>query len=382
MALVRSKSKMTARDRTGRPDYWLSISIILLILVGLVTISSASAVLSRTNNLPDNFYFFSQAKSAFLGLIFLYIGYRIDYNFWKKISPILLGINIILLLAVFIPGIGINLNGANRWINLGFTTFQPSEAIKLTLILYLAAWLEKKGNEVTDIKKSVAPFVILVVIIIGLLMKQPDMGTSTVLLSIAGLMYFVSGANYIHIAGMISLGAAGIWLLIKTEPYRMQRFTIFLNPSSDNSGTGYQINQALMAVGSGGLLGLGFGKSRQKFNYLPESSTDSIFAVICEELGMLRAGLIVTLYILFAYRGYTVAKNAPDTFSRLVAVGITTWITAQAFINIFAILSLMPLTGVPLPFISYGGSAIIMLMFSCGILLNISKHNRGDGKCA
>jgi cell division protein FtsW len=200
------------------------------------------------------------------------------------------------------------------------------------------------------------------------------MGTTSVLAVTAGIMFFIAGASYFHIIGMGAAALAGVWFLIKTAPYRMARFMIFLNPSADAKGTGYHINQALLAVGSGGLFGLGFGRSRQKFNYLPEASTDSIFAVIAEELGMIRASLLIILFILFAIRGYRIANNAPDTFSRLVAIGITTWIVSQAFINIMAILSMIPLTGVPLPFISLGGSSLMTLMFACGILLNISKH--------
>jgi cell division protein FtsW len=173
---------------------------------------------------------------------------------------------------------------------------------------------------------------------------------------------------------MLSAAVAGVAILIKTAPYRMARLTIFLNPDADKSGAGYHINQALLAIGSGGLFGMGFGRSRQKFNYLPEAATDSIFAVISEELGLIRASFIILLFVLFAFRGYKIAKNAPDDYSRLMAVGITTWIVAQAFINILAILSMMPLTGVPLPFISLGGTSLIMLMFASGILLNISRH--------
>lgn len=374
MALTRSQIKARPERRGAKPDYILTILIAVLIVIGLIMISSASVVMSKTVAGRANYYLISQMKSALIGLVAMYVGLRIDYSFWKKWAPVLLVLNIIALVMVFIPGLGFHHGGANRWIVIGPLNFQPSEPIKLTLIMYLASWFEQKGKDLKDFVHGALPFIGVMLIITGLIMKQPDMGTMTVLASIAGAMYFVAGANYTHVVGMVLAAVAGVAFLIKTAPYRMARLTIFLNPNSDSKGAGYHINQALMAVGSGGLFGLGFGRSRQKFNYLPEAATDSIFAVISEELGFIRSIFILMLFVLFALRGYKIARKAPDDFSRLIAVGITTWIVAQAFINILAILSLMPLTGVPLPFISLGGTSLIMLMFASGILLNISRH--------
>lgn len=286
----------------------------------------------------------------------------------------MLGLSIVLLVAVFLPGVGFRHNGAARWINLGFTSLQPSEPIKLALILFLASWFEKKGDDVRDLYKGTLPFLAIVCVVAGLILIQPDMGTASVIVSTAGIMFLTAGASATHIMGLVLVGMAGIWGLIMAAPYRMARLTIFLNPSSDSSGAGYQIRQALVAIGSGGIFGLGFGRSIQKFNYLPEAATDSIFAVISEELGLIRAGMLVFVILLFVLRGYKIAKEAPDVFARLTAAGITTWVAAQSFINILAILGLMPLTGVPLPFISYGGTSLVMLLAACGILLNISKH--------
>jgi cell division protein FtsW len=195
-------------------------------------------------------------------------------------------------------------------------------------------------------------------------------------------MFLLAGSSMRHVLGLVMLGMASVWALIIAAPYRMARLTIFMNPTSDSSGAGYQIQQALVAIGSGGIFGLGFGRSRQKFNYLPEAATDSIFAVISEELGLIRASMIIVIILLFVLRGFKIAKEAPDVFSRLVAAGITTWVAAQSFINILAILGLMPLTGVPLPFISYGGTSLVMLLAACGILLNISKHAETGGSNA
>lgn len=383
MPFSRSQVKRDQRrGGSGHSDLVLVVLISILTVIGLVMISSASVVMSRTVAGQNNFYLFSQAKAVVVGLIFLLILSKIDYRFWAKVSPIFLIGSLVLLVAVFIPGLKMEHNGAARWINLGFMTLQPSEPIKLALILFLARWFEKKGDSVRNFKQGTLPFLLIVLSVAGLIMLQPDMGTTAVIVSTAGIMYFLAGADLTHVGALILLSASAVWAAIKVAPYRLARLTIFLNPGLDSSGAGYQIRQALVAVGSGGLLGLGFGRSRQKFNYLPEAATDSIFAVISEELGLIRAGLIVLVILLFVLRGYKIAKEAPDVFARLVAAGITTWVAAQSFINILAILGLMPLTGVPLPFISYGGTSLVMLLAACGILLNISKHSETGGSDA
>lgn len=375
MPVSRSQVKRDQRrGGTGRPDFVLVILIAVLTVIGLIMISSASVVMSRTVAGQSNFYLYSQAAAAAIGLVALYICSKIDYRFWAKISPLLLGLSILLLFAVFIPGLGFKHNGAARWINLGFMNLQPSEPIKLALILFLANWFEKKGDDVRELYKGTLPFLAIVGAIAVLILLQPDMGTASVIVSTAGIMFLLAGASVRHVLGLVLAAVASVWGLIIAAPYRMARLTVFMNPTADSSGAGYQIQQALVAIGSGGIFGLGFGRSRQKFNYLPEAATDSIFAVISEELGLIRAGAIVFVILLFVLRGYKIAKEAPDTFARLVAAGITTWVAAQSFINILAILGLMPLTGVPLPFISYGGTSLVMLLAACGILLNISKN--------
>lgn len=380
--MSRSALKQRTQKGTGSPDTILTIVTALLIIFGLIMISSASVVLSQNEAGNPNYYFFTQLKSVAIGIILFFIGLRLDYRFWRKIAPVLMIVSIIALIAVFLPGIGVERNGAHRWLYLGFMQFQPSELAKLALIIYLAAWFENKGTEVKNLFSSTLPFILILGLVGGLVIKEPDMGTTVILSLVAGVIYFVAGARMTHVLGMIASVVALAWYLIKSAPYRMSRFMVFLNPSADSSGQGYHVNQALLAIGSGGILGLGFGKSRQKFNYLPEAATDSIFAVIAEELGLIGASLVVVLIAIYAYRGLRVARQAPDVFARLVAVGITVWIVGQSLINIMAILSLMPLTGVPLPFISYGGSSIIMLMFASGILLNISKHTQKGEKVA
>lgn len=361
-----------------RPDIGLLSGILALIAVGTIIISSASVVMSRQVAQNPNLYFERHLINLALGFILMFVGYKIDYSFWRKIAPLMIFLGLISVIMVFIPGISFSHGGASRWINVFGQQVSPTEFFKLSLFIYLAAWFEKRGSEVKKFWYSTFPFWVILGLSVILVILQPDMGTMMVIASVSSIIYFTAGASWSHILAMFGVGIAGIIFLIKTEPYRMARFMIFLDPTSDQSSAGYQINQALLAIGTGGLFGLGFGQSRQKFNYLPEAATDSIFAITSEELGFFRAAAIVLLYIFIAIQGYKVAQKAPDAFSRLLAVGITSWIVVQAFINISAMLSLIPLTGVPLPFISYGSSSTLMLMLASGILLNISKHTQGE----
>jgi cell division protein FtsW len=360
-----------------RPNFALMAAILLLVVVGSVLISSASIVLSKQATGSPNAYFYKHLAYLLIGFGMFYVGFKIDYHYWKKIAPYLLLGALVLMVAVFIPGIGVEINGARRWIG-GPLQFAPAEVFKFALVAYLATWLDKLGDNVKSFWFSVIPFILILALAASLIIFQPDMGTMLIVTATAGVMYMVAGASMTHIAGLIAAGVACVIALIKIEPYRMARFTIFMNPTADQSGAGYQINQALLAIGTGGLFGVGFGQSRQKFNYLPEAATDSIFAVTAEELGFFRAGLIVLAFLVVAYNGYKVAEKAPDKFGRLLAVGITTWITFQALLNIAAMLSLVPLTGVPLPFISMGSSSTIMLLFASGILINISQFTTGE----
>jgi len=242
--------------------------------------------------------------------------------------------------------------------------------------LFLAAWLDKRGKGIKEFTTGVIPFVAILGVATALIIAQPDLGTLTVIAASAVAMFFVAGARLWHIAALFSLGVGFLAIAIKLEPYRLQRFTIFLNPALDPEGAGYQINQALLAVGSGGLFGLGLGQSRQKFNYLPEPAGDSIFAILAEELGFIRVMLVLVVFLLLAYQGFQVARKAPDNFGRLLATGITTWFVAQAFINIGALIGILPLTGIPLPFVSFGGTALVVSMAAAGILINISRYTK------
>jgi len=356
-------------------DQILLFTVFILLVFGLVMIASAGVAYSKIRF--DDAYFFFKRQLLFgvlPGLIILYLTQKINYTFWKKISFPLFILSIALLTLVFIPGIGSKLYGASRWIQLGGFSFQPSEMLKFSLILYLAAWLESRGEKIKDFFEGLTPFLMVMGIVSFLLIKQPNMGTLGVIIFIALIMFFISGSNLWHIFLMGMAGMIAFFILIKTESYRLNRFLVFLHPELDPRGIGYQINQALLAIGSGGIWGVGLGKSLQKFNYLPEPTGDSIFAIIGEELGFLGCSLTLLLFTILVFRGLRIVKLAPDRFSRLVATGITAWIIIQAFVNISAISGLMPLTGVPLPFISYGGTSLVFLLAGTGILLNISKH--------
>lgn len=359
-----------------KADTVLPYIVFVLLVFGLIMISSAGIAYSKSRFGDSYFFFKRQLLGVSIGLVVLYFTQRINYNFWKKISFPLFILSIFLLILVFVPGIGSKIYGASRWIQLGAISFQPSEMLKLSLILYLAAWLETKREKMHDFFEGFLPFVIIIAIISFLLMKQPDMGTLGVTVLIALSIFFVNGAKASHMSLLVFGGIAAFYTLIKMEAYRMNRFLVFLHPEFDPKGVGYQINQALLAIGSGGIFGVGLGHSLQKFNYLPEPVGDSIFAIIGEELGLIGAVILVMLFVGLAMRGLRIARNAPDIFSRLVAIGIVSWIFFQALINIAAISGLIPLTGIPLPFMSYGGTSIIFLMAGIGILLNISKQTK------
>lgn len=359
----------------GRIDYLLAFAIFILSVFGVIMIFSASGVLAE--NVYGNLYFFARKQTIALvvGLVLMVILSKINYKIWRQYATTLLWVTIILLVAVFLPMIGVDNKGAHRWIDLGFITFQPSELVKITFLLYLSAWLCKKGKEINVFASGFVPFIAILGIVTVLVMAEPDMGSMTVIAAIATVIFLISGVSWKYV--FIYLG--GIFLafrmLIIIEPYRMERLKVFLNPASALQGAGYQINQAMLAIGSGGWAGLGFGQSRQKYLYLPEPHTDSIFAIIAEELGFIRVILLVLVFVFIAWRGYGIALKAPDMFGRLVASGITTWIVWQAFVNMGAMTGLLPLTGVTLPFISYGGTSLVVTLAAVGILLNISRKN-------
>lgn len=298
-------------------------------------------------------------------------------SLFKKWSFLLLLLNIVLLALVFIPGIGEKIGGAHRWIYIGPISFQPSELLKLTFILYMASWLAAHGlgAKKESFKKTLVPFAAIMTVLSMFLILQPDVGTLGVIATTGVAMYFLGGTPLWHTFALMVFGLASLAVLLVTKPYRWHRLEVFFDPSFDPLGKGYQINQALIGIGSGGLFGTGLGLSFQKFGSLPEPISDSIFAVFAEETGFAGSLFLLLLFAAFAWRVFVIAKRAPDKFASLTAVGIGFWIFFQAALNIAAMLGIVPLTGIPLPFISYGGSALFSELIAMGILLNISKQS-------
>lgn len=351
--------------------------VFILLIFGLVMISSAGVVVSKMRFSNEYHLFNRQLLFGIVpGVLLLFLFQKINYTFWKKISlPLFFGA-LLLLILVFIPGVGIKLQGASRWINLGPISFQPTEMMKLALIIYLASWIEARGAKLKDFSEGFIPFAVILGVVALLIIAQPDVGTLGAITVISLVMFFVAGVPIRYIASLVGAGFVLLLILIKIEPYRMNRLLSFIDPTADPQGIGYQINQALIAIGSGGIFGLGLGQSKQKFNYLPEPVGDSIFAIVGEELGIIGAAVLLVLFVLFALRGFKIAKNAPDMFSSMVAVGISSWVVFQALINIMAIIGLIPLTGITLPFVSYGSTSLVFVLMGVGILLNISKYSK------
>lgn len=361
-----------------KPDYVFVGLVGIFVVFGLVMLSSASSAVAY-EKFGDNYWYLKHQIIFGLlpGVAAFLIASKIDYRKWKKYALPFLVVSIILLLLVFIPGLGASYGRARNWINIFGMSLQPAEIVKLTFLLYLAAWLEKREKkEIKDFSSSFIPFILVLGTVVLLMSLQPDIGTMIVIVLISLIVYFAAGAPLYHLSWISFLGLGLLFLLIKIAPYRVARFTTFLHPELDPQGIGYHINQALLAVGSGGLFGLGFGHSRQKFQYLPEVAGDSIFAIIAEELGFILSAALIVLIIFLAVRGFRIAKNSPDNFGRLTAIGIISWFVFQAFINIGAMLGLLPLTGIPLPFVSYGGTAMTVGLAAVGVLVNISKHSR------
>lgn len=358
-------------------DKPLFVVTLILIVTGLVAVSSASSVLSFQRFGHNNYYFFRQIIFAAISLALIYIFSRIDYRLWKKWSKPLIIFGIIILLAVLIPGLGTKVGGSRSWFNTGFFFIQPSEFLKLITIFYIASWFDRKQDPENNFWFGIFPPLLVVGAVFFLIVLQPDLGTALMIGVIVLTILYTAGAKLKYLASIIGVGLAAGLVLIKAAPYRAARITSFFDSSIDPLGIGYHINQALLAIGSGGFWGLGFGASRQKHNYLPEPIGDSIFAVLAEEFGFIRIAVIVVLFAIFGIYGMRLAKRAPDKFAQLTVIGLTSWIIFQAIINIGAISNLLPLTGIALPFISYGGSSLIAISIGIGVMLNISR-NRSD----
>jgi cell division protein FtsW len=356
------------------PDLVLFLDIILLLTIGIIMVFSASFVQAQTSY-GDGFYFLKrQLLFALLGIFGMIALMRVDYRVYKKWATPILLVAVLLLIVVLVPGVGIKVNGARRWLGVAAISFQPSEVAKLALVLFLAKYLSQHQDSIKQFVKGFAVPLLFVAFICGFTLLQPDLGTAVTVALTSCLMLMAAGSRKTHLLGLFVLGVAVLGLAIAMAPYRLARLTAFLNPWADPLGSGFQTIQSLYAVGSGRLFGLGLGMGRQKFLYLPEVQTDFIFAVIGEELGFIGSIFVVLLFFVFMWRGLKIALKAPDTFASLTAVGITMDVVLQAFIHIGVVTGSMPVKGITLPFISYGGSSLMLTLLMMGILLNISHY--------
>ncbi len=361
----------------SRPDYILLLAILFLLFMGIIILSSASAPLSAKTAGTPNYFLFRQIIVGLIpGLILALILYNFKISFLREKSFWIYLFSMLLMALVFIPKIGETAGGARRWIKIFGFSFQPIEFLKIAMILYLAAWMVKPIKKKNTYLSLLLPFFIIIGMPILLLILQPNISAVGMIAFIGFAIYFVSKAPLSHILVFIIIAALAFSALI-FEPYRFNRIFTFLNPEKDPLGKGYHIKQSLIAIGSGGIFGKGIGFSDQKFGFLPKPIiTDSIFPVFAEETGFFGSLMLLICYGILIWRGFKTAKDSTDEFSRLTAIGITSWIGIQTFINLGAMMALFPLTGVPLPFLSYGSSALVCELAAMGILLNISKNNR------
>jgi cell division protein FtsW len=361
--------------RFERPDYWIVAVVGILCLIGVLMVFSSSGV----DPTDPTYLIWRHVQWLAVGVGALIFTMSVPYTRWRRYSVPAIVLAVILL-AVVLWGpsfISQEVNGAKRWLSPGNLpiSLQPSELAKLALILYLADWCSSRGEKVRDFSYGLVPFGVVMAIVGALVFLEPDMGTTLVIFAVGITIYFVSGASLRHMGTGMLVAVSVFALAAVGASYRMQRIMSFLDPWHDPQGVSYHSVQSLLALGSGGIWGMGLGASRQKFGYLPEQSTDAIFSVWGQEVGFFGAVLMVTLFLVIAWRGYRIARNAPDSFAQLLATGVTTWVIFQAMLNIGAVSGSIPFTGVPLPFVSYGGSSLLITLGAVGILLNISKHS-------
>lgn len=371
-------SKFPKKQSKGRADYVLLGYFLVIVLFGLLALMSASSV-QGFDRFGDSYYFVKRQILYGLlpGLLAFLIFAKFDYKKLHKMRLVIYALMLLSLGLVFIPPIGTDFGThAYSWLHIGSYSVQPAEFAKLGLILVLASFLADKGKELENLQTGFLPALILGIIPVVMIVQQPDVGTSFILFAIVFGLLFLARAKMSHIGMLLAAGAVTFIVLIAKAPYRMARFMTFLHPELDPQGKGYHINQAYLAIGSGGWFGLGLGHSRQKFQYLPEVHADSIFAVIAEETGFVVSSLVIILVVLIAMRGLGIAKNSSDEFGRLLVCGIVIWFVVQSFMNIAAMIGLMPITGVPLLFISHGGTALITALAAAGILINVSKQTK------
>jgi cell division protein FtsW len=346
----------------------------MLVIAGMLAVYSASFAVGYHEFGDTNYFIARQAIFALIGLAAMVFFMRMDYNRLRRLSLPMLLIALFALLLVLVPGIGVERNGASRWLEIGPVSIQPSEYAKLAVVIYISAWLTSRGPDINKFSLGFVPFVLMLGIIGGLIIAEPDMGTTVIVLLTASTLFFVAGAPLSHLALLLAVGGFISFMVVQEREYQMDRLMSFVDPEGDPQGNGFQIIHLLIALGSGGPLGLGWAESRQKFFYVPGAHTDGVFAIIGEELGFAGLMVIIGLFAFFVYRGLKITMEARDRFGLLLGIGILSWIAFQSLINMGGITRTIPLTGVPLPFLSYGGSSLIALMAAVGVLLSVSRY--------
>ncbi len=359
--------------RKLKSDKLLFLATLLLVCTSVVMVYSASAFIAMENNGDPYLYLFKQATWALLGLVLVPLMMRIDYRTYRQPVVIWTGLAIVVagLVAVLF---GEARNGANRWLNFGSLGVQPSELAKIVVVVFIAAFLERRMDRIDDPAYALLPIGVVLAVIVALILREPDLGTSVAILVIAAVMIFAAGIDYRYVAALGIAGSAALYFLLAISDYRWRRITAFLNPWADPLGDGFQMIQSMIAVGSGGIFGRGLMGGVQKMFYLPEPHNDFIYAVLSEELGFVGATIVVACFCVITWRGLRTALRAPDRFGAFLALGLTTMVAFQAFFNVSVVLGLMPTKGIPLPFVSYGGSSLLINLLGMGILLNVSQH--------
>lgn len=360
------------RLKKGPPDFVLFMTTLILVCIGLIMVFSSSSVTANLR-FNDPYYFFKrQLLWALIAFTVMWVVMKVNYLHIRDVAVPALAVAIVCLILVLFTA---EIKGSSRWLGVGPLRFNPSELAKLSMVLFMSHGLSKQGEKITSFTRGILPYLGLIGVICGLVMLQPDLGTTFTIAATALFMLTIAGARMSHMGLLGAMGACMVGLAIYLERYRLKRFIAFLDPWKDPSGSGFQTIQSLYALGSGGLFGMGLGRSRQKFFYLPEQHTDFIFAILGEELGFLGTSLVLLLFFLFAWRGFRIALNASDNFGTLLAAGVTTMIVFQAAVNIGVVSGALPVTGIPLPFISFGGSSLVFTLAGVGLLLNISRYS-------
>jgi cell division protein FtsW len=356
--------------------YLLLLAVIaVLVVIGIVMVLSASSVLSVTSYGSAWYFFERQLVWTVIGVIAFAIVLRIDYRRWQALVRPLLAATGVLLVAVLVPGVGVSVGGSRRWLGIGAWRFQPSEIAKLALLVFAADLLTRRADSLHDTKRVLRPLLLVMCCVCGLVLIEPDLDSTVLLALIVGSVMIAGGITARHLALLGGTGIALSALLAVAAPYRRARVFTFLHPTADASNTGYQIVQSLIALGSGGVQGVGLGAGRAKWLFLPNAHTDFIFAVIGEELGLVGTLSVLGLFVAFAVLGLRIAQHAPDRFGMLLATGVTVWVVAQAAVNIGGVIGLLPVSGIPLPFVSFGGSSLVFTMVAAGILANVARQS-------